>query len=371
MQKKTIFIALILILSFSGCVSKQDNYESHTSAPVSDFILLDKADFYFCNINVDAKKIEIDANTQSQTNKENFGDINDFTCEDESRYYLKTKANTRMETFLQTVSKENMAINSTKIENDFYSNFLYDGKLYAISSLKNEVAYLVLDVYNSDLSISYSNKFENNVMLMFPSGIVVEKNKILLICGVVENGADYASVKSYLYEFDLQFNLLNSTDLQLDNGGYQSTVKIGDKLYLAKTAQGLDSSQRAAPSRYIDVYNLSSKEMQNNIIELEKEYPLKMRYDEKNNIIVIQHERHNLGTNCYSIYNISDATIETLVFDNEKYGDYDIYYANDGKKCYFQTPNMLGIYNIASKDYSEYSLQALDKKFLNGLFFIN
>ncbi|MEG0090532.1 MAG: hypothetical protein RSA20_01815, partial [Oscillospiraceae bacterium] len=152
-----------------------------------------------------------------------------------------------------------------------------------------------------DLSLSYTKKLEYDAALMFPSGLVVDEEKIYLICGLVEKEAAYGDVKVYLFEFDLNFNLINSTDLKLYDGGYQSVAKVDNMLYLAKTTQGLDGDGYAVGSLYIDTYDLNVKEMAYNSIKLEHKYPVKIRYDSRNENLIIQHEKNSLGQNCYSI----------------------------------------------------------------------
>ncbi|MEG2082178.1 MAG: hypothetical protein RR011_03010, partial [Oscillospiraceae bacterium] len=303
-------------------------------------------------------------------NKKDLGYLNWFDFEDENSYYLKTQTSKTRKTYLQTISKDTLDINSIELKNDYYSSYLYKGKLYAASStFVNGNACILMDVYNSDLSLEYSKNFEYEIAAMVPGGLVVDDEKIYMVCGAVGEGASYGATKTYLFEFDLNFNFLSETDLQLNDAGYQSTVKIDNFLYLAKTSQGVDSQGEGIGSAYIDRYNLDKKEMEFNFIKLDKQYPYRIKHDAVNNNLIVLHERWSAGNNYYSIYNLEDNSLDTVLLDNALYGDKFVFQGQSDDKYYFQTPQRLGVYDVKSKTIKEYDLTSLNLDLSNGIFF--
>ena len=94
----------------------------------------------------------------------------------------------------------------------------------------------------------YSNSFEFDASLIFPSGIFIYENEIYVFCGVAPRNYKYGDIINYLFRFDSEFNLLETRELELHDGGYQSICRIDNRLYMAKTMQGLDENGYAIGS---------------------------------------------------------------------------------------------------------------------------
>ena len=225
----------------------------------------------------------------------------------------------------------------------------------------------MLEVFDNNLSMIYSNSFEFDASLIFPSGIFIYENEIYVFCGVAPRNYKYGDIINYLFRFDSEFNLLETRELELHDGGYQSICRIDNLLYMAKTMQGLDENGYAIGSIYIDTYNLETCELVQDCIPLEYTHPPHIRYDEYNNNLIIMHDRHSLGMNGYFIYNLEDGTVESFTFDYEDYGDYIVYFSNNKDNYYFQTPEKLGIYNLSEKRMREYDLDKLGLEIKQGI----
>ena len=239
--------------------------------------------------------------------------------------------------------------------------------MYTVSSYVDENPYLVLEVFDNSLSMIYSNSFEFDASLMFPSGIFIYENEIYVFCGVAPRNYKYGDIINYLFRFDSEFNLLETRELELHDGGYQSICKIDNLLYMAKTMQGLDENGYAIGSNYIDTYNIKTGELVQDCISLEYTHPLHIRYDEYNNNLIIMHDRYSLGMNVYSIYNLEDGTVKSFIFNYDDYGDCSVDFNYRKDEYYFQTPEKLGIYNLSEKRMREYDLDKLGLEIKQGI----
>lgn len=366
-MKKQLGILILLIFTLTACSSEKavKNFQN------SDLILMDANNFYLCSLNESARQVSVDDILKNPKNKEDLGYLNWFDAEDEKQYYVKTQTSKRRKTYLQTISKETLSVNSVELKNDYYSSCLYKEKLYAVSSFVDGVAYIVLDVYNSDLSLAYSKKFEYDVIAMLPGALVVDDEKIYVICGLVEENTDYAEKATYLFEFDLEFNFLNEIDLQLDDAGYQSAVKIDNIIFLAKTMQGVDENKVGIGTKYVDKYNLDTELMEQNAIELQQTHPVRIKHDTISNNLIILHDRWSTGNNYYSIYNLENESVHTILLDNKMYGEEFIFQAQHKECYYFQSPDRLGVFDYENKTMEEYDLKPLNLELSNGIFFTN
>lgn len=367
-MKKCIWVLMPLLLLLTACSS----YNTDKELPKSDLVLIGKNNYYLCNLDETTNQVIVSDTIKAPKNKKDVGYLNWFDLEDENRYFLKTQTSKTRKTYLQTISKETLNIASIELENDYYSSYLYKEKMYAASStFANGNACVVMDVYNSDLSLAYSKNFEYDAVAIVPGGLVVDDERIYMVCCIVEDGDRYGEAKTYLYEFDLDFNFLNETDLQLNDGGYLSAVKIDNFLYLAKTSQGMDSTGNVIGTPYIDRYDLDEREMEFNFIKLEQKYPIRIKHDAVNNNFIILHDRWDVGNNYYSIYSMEDKSLKTVLLDNSVYGDIFVFQSRSDDKYYFQTPQRLGVYDIKSKTITEYDLGSLNLDLSNGVFFLN
>ncbi len=348
-----IFLFIILLCGCSKDVDKLDTDDA-------EFILFDNQYYYLCGLDENNTKVEIHDSVKRTSNVSGLGYIYEFSLESPNLTYLKTQTDLKRDTYLQTISKDGNEKNTIKLQKDFYTACQYEGDIYAISSYVDENPYLVLEVYDSNLSLNYTEKFEYDAAIIFPSGIVVSEENIYLFCGIIDKNSSYGDITNYLFEFDLKFNLKKSTDLKLYDGSYQHACKIDDLIYLAKTTEGLDENKYAIGSNKIDIYDLSEMTLKSNYISLEYKYPKHIRYDEKNNNIIFMHDRYSLGMNCYSIYNLKTKTITSLEFDYGTYGDYSIYFSKGENNYYFQTPKTLIVYNLTNENITEYDLNELE-----------
>ena len=140
--------------------------------------------------------------------------------------------------------------------------------MYTVSSYVDENPYLVLEVFDNNLSMIYSNSFEFDASLIFPSGIFIYENEIYVFCGVAPRNYKYGDIINYLFRFGSEFNLLETRELELHDGGYQSICRIDNLLYMAKTMQGLDENGYA-----IGCFNVDTLKMcQEVLLESEKNH---------------------------------------------------------------------------------------------------
>lgn len=362
--KKLILLLILSIFLLGGCEQDENQYFNNRD---SEFVLFDNKYYYLCSVDNSKENIDINAKLKRSNEVENLGFIYEYIFRGSERYYLKTQTNNKLETYIQTFSNDGKVENTVQIKRNFYSACVDDDKLYTVSSYVDENPYLVLEVFDNSLSMIYSNSFEFDASLMFPSGIFIYENEIYVFCGVAPGNYKYGDIINYLFRFDSEFNLLETRELELHDGGYQSICRIDNLLYMAKTMQGLDENGYAIGSNYIDTYNLETCELVQDYIPLEYTHPLHIRYDEYNNNLVIMHDRHSLGMNVYSIYNLEDCTVKSFIFDYDDYGDYSIHFNYRKDEYYFQTPEKLGIYNLSEKTMKEYGLDKLGLEIEQGI----
>ena len=361
-NKRIICCILSFALIFCGCYQ----YKKQYSFEDAEYILFDNKHYYLCGTNELHQSIEIYDKIKREPDVNNVGYIYEFSFDCSDMTYLKTQTNKKRDTYLQTFFKDGKEGETINLKRNFYTACVYENNLYAISSFVDEKPYLILEIFDTNLSINLSKKFEYDAAIIFPSGITVSENIIYLFCTVLDKDSSYGDVTNYLFEFDMEFNLKKSTKLKLYNSSYQHAYKIGDLIYLAKTTEGLDENKYAIGSNNIDVYNLKTKELISNVISLEYAYPKYIRYDEENNNIIFMHDRYSLGKNVYSIYNLETKTVESLEFDN-KYGDNSVYFAYSEDNYYFQTPEILAVYDLTNNSLVEYNLTELGLELLPGI----
>ncbi|MGM9957962.1 MAG: hypothetical protein ACI32B_01810 [Erysipelotrichaceae bacterium] len=359
-----ICFLLVFIIIISGCKQDENQYFNDND---SKFVLFDDRYYYLCTVDDLKENIEINAKLKRSDEVEGLGFIYEYIFKGSERYYLKTQTNKKLETYIQTFSKDGKEENTIQTNRNFYSACVSDDKLYTVSSYVDENPYLVLEVFDNSLSMIYSNSFEFDASLMFPSGIFIYENEIYVFCGVAPRNYKYGDIINYLFRFDSEFNLLENRELELHDGGYQSICRIDNLLYMAKTMQGLDENGYAIGSNYIDTYNLKTGELVQDCISLEYTHPLHIRYDEYNNNLIIMHDRYSLGMNVYSIYNLEDGTVKSFIFNYDDYGDYSVDFNYHKDEYYFQTPEKLGIYNMSDSTMREYDLAKLGLEIKQGI----
>ena len=365
MRNKLLICCLIgFIFILTGC---KQYHKLNINNNDAEFVLFGDCYYYLCEIDDPKENIEIRAELKRSKEINNLGYIYEFTFSNANVYFFKSQINQKTQMYLQTFYKDGKEVDIVELKRNFYSACASDDKLYAVSSYVDENPYLVLEVFDNSLSMIYSNSFEFDASLMFPSGIFIYENEIYVFCGVAPRNYKYGDIINYLFRFDSEFNLLETRELELHDGGYQSICRIDNLLYMAKTMQGLDENGYAIGSNYIDTYNLKTGELVQDCISLEYTHPLHIRYDEYNNNLIIMHDRHSLGMNVYSIYNLEDGTVESFTFDYEDYGDYIVYFSNNKDNYYFQTPEKLGIYNLSEKRMREYDLDKLGLEIKQGI----
>ena len=364
MKNKRI-ICCILSLALLFCVYYQ-NKEVY-SIKNAEYILFDNEHYYLCGIDESHNSVETYDKVRRNPDVNDIGYIYEFSFDYSDITYLKTQTNTKRYTYLQTFSKDGKEGKTIKLKNNFYTACVDKNKLYAISSFVDENPYLILDVFDTNLCLNFSKKFEYDAAIIFPSGIVVSEDIIYLFCAIIYKDSSYGEVANYLFEFDKEFNLQKSTDLKLYESSYQHAYKIGDIIYLAKTTEGLDKNKYAKGSNNIDVYNLKTGELISNYISLEYAYPKHIRYDKENDNIIFMHDRYSLGMNVYSVYNLKTKTVESLKFINSEYGDNSVYFSLGKDNYYFQTPDILAVYNLTNKSFAEYNLDELNLDLLPGI----
>ena len=359
-----ICFLLVFIITISGCKQDENQYFNDND---SQFVLFDDKYYYLCSVDNSKENIDINAKLKRSDDVEGLGFIYEYVFKGPERYYLKTQTNNKLETYIQTFSKDGKEGSTILTKRNFYGACVDDDKLYTVSSYVDEKPYLVLEVFDNNLSMIYSNSFEFDASLMFPSGIFIYENEIYVFCGVAPRNYKYGDIINYLFRFDSEFNLLETRELELHDGGYQSICRIDNLLYMAKTMQGLDENGYAVGSNYIDTYNLETCELVQDCIPLEYTHPLHIRYDEYNNNLVIMHDRHSLGMNVYSVYNLEDGTVKSFIFDYDDYGDYSVDFNCCKDEYYFQTPEKLGIYNLSERTMKECDLEKLGLEFKEGI----
>ena len=265
-NKKLILLLLLSIFLLGSCKQEENQYFNDND---SKFVLFDDRYYYLCTVDDLKENIEINAKLKRSDEVEGLGFIYEYIFKGSGRYYLKTQTNKQLETYIQTFSKNGKEENTVQTKRNFYSACVSDDKLYTVSSYVDENPYLVLEVFDNSLSMIYSNSFEFDASLMFPSGIFIYENEIYVFCGVAPRNYKYGDIINYLFRFDSEFNLLETRELELHDGGYQSICRIDNLLYMAKTMQGLDENGYAIGSNYIDTYNLKTGELVQDCIPLE------------------------------------------------------------------------------------------------------
>ena len=100
--KKLILLLLLSIFLLGSCKQEENQYFNNND---SKFVLFDDRYYYLGTVDDLKENIEINAKLKRPDEVEGLGFIYEYIFKGSERYYLKTQTNKKLETYIQTFSK--------------------------------------------------------------------------------------------------------------------------------------------------------------------------------------------------------------------------------------------------------------------------
>lgn len=357
-MKNKFVIITIFILLISGCANKSEISKN-------DFVIINKSKTYLCEMS--EKNLRIIDTVKTDKNNKNLLYMSDYTLQDEDNYYLYTTTSTKLNNYLQVLSKEDLSIISIEAGN-ILADSLSDDGLFTVSSYLTEMK---VKKYSKELKLEDEKLFSFNGLDVYPCAMYCYKDKLYIIYGLNDRYGEYGKVETYILILDENLAEVNRIDLELDNGSYLGMFISNDKIYMSRTNQGLSESYEPVGTNGIDVYDLRQGTLSKDVYLLEEKFPMNMKYDQTNNCLLIRHEQYTLGYPCYSILNLDNGDVRTIYPDISNEPDNVIYTEINNGNYYFLCTNSLFIYSYENNRIDKIDISCLGDKRKSGIFFMN